>query len=243
MPFSRRFTRVSNMRILVTRPAGQQQALLKALHEAGHQATHCPALVIEPLVVEGDTRRVLMDLDQFHAVFFASSNAAAFALAAMADLWPQWPVGIHWLAVGKATAAEIRRWHLSPTVPEDGFNSEAVLALPCLQDLSEKKVLLCRGERGRELLAQSLSERGAQVVSLPFYRRLPAPHFHCPTDCDWVMVTSLESWQAIRSHIPETMGVVAAGDRVAAGIRRDHGGPVNVALSAHDDDMLAALAN
>ncbi len=184
------------MQVLVTRPWGQQQALMDALRQAGYQSLYSPALHIEPLPLSDATRRVLMDLDLFHAVFFASSNAARLALAAMADLWPQWPVGVHWLAVGKATAAEITRWHLQPTVPDGGFNSEAVLSLPCLQQLTEKKVLLCRGESGRELLAQTLSQRGAEVETLPFYRRLPSTEFHCPESCDWVMVTSVRDFMS-----------------------------------------------
>ena len=92
------------MQVLITRPRGQQQALMDALSRAGHRPLHSPALHIEPLPVSDASRRVLMDLDLFHAVFFASSNAARLALTAMADIWPQWPVGLHWLAVGKATA-------------------------------------------------------------------------------------------------------------------------------------------
>ena len=229
------------MRVLVTRPQGQQDALMDALVAAGHEPCHCPALLIEPLPVSDGDRRVLMDLDQFHAVFFASANAARLALAAMADLWPQWPVGVHWLAVGQATAAEMERWHLQPTLPDSGFNSEAVLALPCLQSLEERKVLLCRGETGRELLAKELVQRGAEVVSLPFYRRRANPDFHCPADVDWVMITSVESWQSVAAQVPATCGVVAAGARVASAVSAQHPGLVRVAASAHDDDMLAAL--
>ncbi|MCK0153663.1 uroporphyrinogen-III synthase [Alcanivorax sp. S6407] len=229
------------MRILVTRPAGQQQALMDALQAAGYQAAHCPALRIEPLPVSGDTRRVLMDLDLYHAVFFASANAARLALTAMSDLWPQWPVGVHWLAVGRATAAELATWHLQPEVPEAGFNSEAVLALPCLQDLHEKKILICRGNSGRELLADTLKARGAEVVALPFYQRLPNPDFEPTAGCQWVMITSVESWRAVASKLPGGCGIVAAGERVAAAIAEDHSGEIRVAASAHDDDMIAAL--
>lgn len=233
------------MRILVTRPAGQQQPLMQALQSAGHQPCHCPALLIEPLPVSEDTRRRLMDLDLYHAVFFASANAARLALSAMADLWPQWPVGVHWLAVGKATAAEMATWHLSPEVPAEGFNSEAVLALPCLQMLNEKKVLICRGDSGRELLANALSSRGADVVALPFYRRRANPDFQLPEDCHWIMITSVESWRAVAPHLSAGLawsgGIVAAGERVATAIAADFAGEVRVAASAHDADMVAAL--
>lgn len=229
------------MRILVTRPAGQQQPLMDALQAAGHDPVHCPALLIEPLPVGADTRRLLMDLDLYHAVFFASANAARLALTAMADLWPQWPVGVHWLAVGRATAAELARWQLQPEVPADGFNSEAVLALPCLQDLAEKKVLICRGSSGRELLADTLKARGADVQALSFYRRLPNPLFQVPPGCQWIMITSVESWRAVSARVPEGCGVIAAGERVAAAIAAEFDGDIRVANSAHDEDMQAAL--
>ncbi len=229
------------MNVLVTRPEGQQQPLLDALIQAGYGADHCPALLIEPEPVSGDTGRVLMELDQFHAVFFASANAARLALSAMADLWPQWPVGVHWLAVGRATAAELVSWHLEPELPDRGFNSEAVLGLSCLQDLVEKKVLICRGNSGRELLADTLSARGATVTSLSFYQRSPNLQFQVPSRCDWLMVTSVESWRAISEHVPARCGVIAAGDRVASAVAEDFNGEIRVAASAHDEDMLAAL--
>lgn len=229
------------MQVLVTRPAGQQQPLMEALRQAGYDAVHSPALLIEAIPVSDASSRILMDLDQFHAVFFASANAARLALSAMADLWPQWPVGVHWLAVGRATANEMSAWHLQPEVPARGYNSEAVLSLPCLQDLADKKVLICRGNSGRELLADTLASRGAAVTALPFYQRLANPQFAVAPTCDWIMVTSVESWRAVSSHLPERVGVIAAGERVADAIAADFAGEIRVALSAHDEDMLAAL--
>lgn len=227
--------------VVVTRPAGQQQRLMALLTEAGYQPLHQPALEIEPVPVDGAMQRTLMELDRYHAVFFASVNAARLALSAMADLWPQWPVGVHWLAVGRATAAELESWHLPATVPEDGFNSEAVLALPCLQQLPEKQVLICRGDSGRELLAQTLEGRGARVDALAFYQRHGVSGITLSKQTDWVMVTSVQSWQALQPAMPENCGVVAAGERVAAAVQVSHSGPVRVAASAHDDDMLTAL--
>ena len=98
---------------------------MAALGQAGYQPCHSPALLIEPLPVTAAMRRTLMDLDLYHGVFFASPNAARLALSAMADLWPQWPVGVHWLAVGRATAAELGQWQLTAEVPASGFNSQA----------------------------------------------------------------------------------------------------------------------
>ncbi|MDX1802669.1 MAG: uroporphyrinogen-III synthase [Alcanivorax sp.] len=229
------------MKVLVTRPAGQAGALCQQLQAVGFTVQHQPALEIEPLPVSAAERRLLMDLDHFHAVCFTSANAARLALDAMSDLWPQWPVGLHWLAVGRATAAELQRWQLPATVPAQGFNSEALLALPCLQHLQEKRVLLCRGEGGRALLEQTLRERGAEVLSLVLYRRRPAADFAWPTGIDALMVTSVESWQAMADVVPASCLVVVAGDRVAQQLRGQHDGPMVVADSAHDADMVRAL--
>ncbi|MBF1801114.1 uroporphyrinogen-III synthase [Alloalcanivorax profundimaris] len=228
-------------RVLVTRPAGQGEALAARLRAAGHEPLLVPALRIEPLPLSGDHRRRLLDLDLYHAVFFVSANAARHALDAMADLWPQWPVGLHWLAVGESTAAEIRRAGLAPEYPRSGFNSEAVLALPCLADVAGKRILICRGDGGRDWLAARLRERDATVDVIPFYRRLPAPDRHCPDDIDTVMITSVEGWRALAGRIPARARVIAAGERVAAAVAADHAGPVVTAASAHDTDMLAAL--
>src|SRR5699024_2238767 len=146
-----------------------------------------------------------------------------------------------WLAVGEATAAEIRAAGLTPEYPTHGFNSEAVLALPCLAQVAEKRILICRGEDGRDWLATRLRERGADVDILSFYRRPPAPGRHWPSGADTVMITSVDGWRALRELVPASATVIAAGERVATAVAADHAGPLITAASAHDGDMLAAL--
>ena len=60
--------------------------------------------------------------------------------------------------------------------PQDGFDSEAVIALPefAADAVRGRKVLIFRGDGGRELLADTLRERGASVEYVTCYRR------HCP---------------------------------------------------------------
>ncbi|EIY2739308.1 TPA: uroporphyrinogen-III synthase, partial [Pseudomonas aeruginosa] len=53
-------------------------------------------------------------------------------------------------------------------------DSEALLALPAFQDslrVHDPKVLIMRGEGGREFLAERLRGQGVQVDYLPLYRR------------------------------------------------------------------------
>ena len=161
--------------VVVTRPARQGDALAARLVDSGHRAWAVPALAIEPVALDETHRRLLFDLDLYHAVFFVSANAAQHALNAFSDLWPQWPVGGHWLAVGESTAAVIRDAGLTPEYPRSGFNSEAVLALPCLASVAEKRILICRGESGRDWLAARLREKGPAWTWCPFTGAFPPP--------------------------------------------------------------------
>ena len=229
----------SPLHVLVTRPDGQQQTLVRSLTEAGFIVSHQSALCIEPLEITAAGRNLLFNLDQYHAVFFVSTNAARLALQALDALWPQWPVGVHWLAVGPATAEVLSAAGMAAELPRTGFDSEALLELDCLRDLPGKRVLICRGEGGRELVAETLQRRGAEVDVLPLYQRVCNSRFAWPEQpVDAVLVTSLQGWQCIAGHVPPACRVVVASERIAETIAGTH--PVTVAASARDPDMLAA---
>lgn len=116
--------RRSPLHVLVTRPDGQQQALVRALTEAGFAVSQQSSLCIEPLELSATERNLLLNLDQYHAVF-VSTNAARLALQALDALWPQWPVGVHWLAVGPATAEVLSAAGMAAELPRTGFDSRS----------------------------------------------------------------------------------------------------------------------
>jgi len=157
--------------VLVTRPAHQAAGLVRAIEEAGGRAVCWPALTIEP---PRDTAARTQFPDQVRAsqiVIFISSNAVEQALAQLPPI--AWPRGLLLGAVGEGTARALRDgFQRGPDlVPPERFDSEGLLALPTLQAVAGKRILIVRGEGGRELLADSLRARGAAVEYAEVYRR------------------------------------------------------------------------
>jgi uroporphyrinogen-III synthase len=228
------------MHILVTRPEGQQHALVALLTEAGFRVSQQSAVCIESLALSPSAKQPLIDIDQYHAVFFVSVNAARLALESLDTLWPQWPVGVHWLAVGPATADVLAAAGLPVEMPAAGFDSESTLRLDCLRDLHGKRVLICRGSGGRQLMEETLQSRGAEVDQLALYQRHCNEAFQWPAEpVDAVLVTSLQGWQCIAGQVPADCRVVVPSERIAAEVRLTHAQTL-LAGSATDKDMLAA---
>jgi len=191
---------LAGLRLLNTRPAAQAAGLSAALRKAGAEVLELPLIEIEPLPVEGATRQLLLDLDRYDYVFFVSANAARLGLEAIAGYWPQWPHRLPALAVGRATAALLEAAGLTVICPGQE-DSDGVLALPALASPAGLRLLLLRGDEGRELVADSLRAQGAQVDVLPLYRRvLPAgaaglwQALRSPLP-DWVLLTSPAAWR------------------------------------------------
>src|SRR5690606_30002936 len=139
LPGADRRARLMSLRVLVTRPAGQETPMMTLLAAAGFTPLHQSTLCIAPRELDACERGYLMNLDLYHAVFLVSTNAVRLAVEALSDYWPQWPVGVCWIAVGEATARALAEAGLPAQAPASGFNSEAVLTLPALQSLDEKQ--------------------------------------------------------------------------------------------------------
>jgi uroporphyrinogen-III synthase len=164
---------VTGWRLLLTRPAEESQALAETLAQAGVFSASLPLLDIEPLPVSEENRSIIYDLAAYCAVIVVSKPAARLGLEMVDEIWPQPPMQT-WFTVGAATAQILDDYGLRVFFPEHGDDSEALLDLPQLQDAIsgyDPKVLIMRGEDGRELLAERLRERGVSVDYLPLYRR------------------------------------------------------------------------
>lgn len=162
-------------RVLVTRPAGRSSdALCAALERAGFEAFSQPLLQLDPIPeLSGEQRSLLLDLERYQHVIFISANAVRFGMDRIEEYWPQIPVGVSWYAIGDATAEQLAGFGIEAVTPGTAMTSEGLLALPGLLDVRDERVLIVKGEGGRETLRNELSGRGARVDELACYRRSP----------------------------------------------------------------------
>ena len=165
---------MTDWRVLLTRPAEESATLAATLSEAGIYSSSLPLLDIEPLPITAERQAVLRDLGRYCAVIVVSKPAARLALQQLDQAWPH----LRWFSVGAATAQVLADRGLDVHYPQTGDDSEALLQLPALREAiarPDARVLILRGEGGRELLAERLREQGASVDYLELYRRfLPA---------------------------------------------------------------------
>lgn len=161
-------------KVLITRPQGQQHELMQALTEQQWAGFHQPLLHIKPVTEQQaefhDLKNKIMNIELYDIIITVTSNASSLAYDWIDQYWPQLPINPQWFAVGKSSAQPLLRLGMSIKYPNER-HSEGLLALPELQDVTGKKVLILRGMGGRELIAQTLTQRGAQVSYAQFYQR------------------------------------------------------------------------
>jgi uroporphyrinogen-III synthase len=154
--------------VIVTRPQRQAAGLARKLTEVGATPLIWPAIVILPPSDRTPLERAHANLDSYDIAVFVSANAAEYGVPDPS----RWPPSLRVFAPGPGTAEALAAVGLRGVrIPVTTFDSEGLLALPELQQLDGARVLIFRGQGGRELLGNTLSQRGARVAYVSCYRR------------------------------------------------------------------------
>lgn len=185
--------------IVVTRPAGQAAHLAQALIDLGAKPVLFPVLAIYDVEDPAPLQDIAIRLDQFDWACFVSPNAVEKSLTTLLA-HRTWPPRLRAATVGKSSEQALARFGVGDVVaPQGRFDSEALLELPELQEMQGKRVVIFRGDGGRELLGDTLKQRGADVEYVACYRRDkpaldPAPLLKLWGDnrLDGVTITSSE---------------------------------------------------
>lgn len=202
--------------IVVTRPRAQADPLAAAIRVAGGDPFIFPLLEIGPAPDPAPLAAALDRLADYALAVFISPNAVDYSLPAILARGP-WPVGLTPAAVGQGTVCALAVHGVAGAVaPSERFDSEALLELPPLQAtaVAGRCVAIFRGDGGRELLADTLRQRGASVDCVPCYSRRAPEGGAAPL---------LERWRAGRLDaftVSSSEGLRYLVDMLDAGGRR-----------------------
>jgi uroporphyrinogen-III synthase len=154
----------------VTRPAHQSAALMERLEAAGFHPLAFPSIAIESAPANESLNRLANRIDEYDIALFVSRNAVDHAFRHIDAR--RLPRSLQLGVIGKGSAAALQAQGVaSALIPSGEFNSEGLLAAPALQDVRGRKVIIFRGQAGRNLLGDTLRQRGATVDYCEVYRR------------------------------------------------------------------------
>lgn len=238
--------------VLQTRPRHQSAALIASIENAGGRAVNFPVLDI----AARSRADIDLDMDGQEAadiVIFVSRNAVdhGLYLASSKSL-----LGAIGTATAEALAAAGQR---ADIVPAHGFDSESLLAEAPLQNVAGKRVLIVRGNGGRELLGETLRARGALVNFVCVYeRRLYQPtaqeldnvaRYVREGGIHYLLAMSVASLEALLALLPAecdtlttSARLVTPSDRVIMAAENRLPGMRRLLASSPDaDDLVAAM--
>ncbi len=240
--------------IAITRPVHQSQHINNMLQQAGANVVLFPLLEIVPL---GNS--ALQNIQAYDVLVFVSPNAVQQAVKWLnvADV-----ENMKIAAVGRKTAGLLIKNGITPDIcPSHYFNSEALLAMPEMQadTIKGQRVAIIRGEGGRNLLRNTLRERGASVTDINIYQR------RCPQknatllkqhwqrgELDIIMLTSASSVANLFKLVDFDKGkggwlnqinLLLGSERMQQALPKDFKGRVLIADDPGDETLIKRLTH
>jgi len=145
--------------------------MAKVLSAVGAECRCLPTIDIVMKPLNETDKQKIINLDQYQHVIVVSQHAAKFGIDKIDEYWPQFPLDQNWFAIGRKTSATLNSSNLNLISPEQDVDSETLLRQELLKQVNHQKILILKGQKGRNHLQQSLVEKGAYVDSIELYER------------------------------------------------------------------------
>lgn len=245
------------MTILVTRPSPAGDELVSRLRALGQVAYSFPLIEFSPGRQLDKLPGMLASLSEGDLVFLLSQHVIHFSHPQLSQNGMSWPASLAWFAIGRTTALAFHTVsHLPVRYPQDRETTEVLLQLPELKNVAGKRALILRGNGGRELLGETLAERGAEVTFCECYQRNARIYDGTEEAFRWrergistLVVTSGEMLQQLYALIPEWYRknwllhcrLLVVSERLADLARELGWQDIRVADNADNDALLRAL--
>lgn len=182
---------MTSIGVLNTRPSHQADNLTRLIEQKGGHVFQLPLFAIQPVTFE------TIDPNNFDYLIFQSSNAVHYFLNQQNIKSTTAQI----IAIGSATQKTLNKAGFDQVIIPDYFSSEGILAMPLLQNVLRKSILIVCGENPKSLLSDMLTKRGAKTTTVYCYQRTPILHDMkrvFPTlmqnDIGIVVSTSMESF-------------------------------------------------
>jgi uroporphyrinogen-III synthase len=203
--------------VIITRPLAQAGNLAERVSALGREAVIFPLLEIRSLTDKSPLLAALADLRSYAMVAFVSPNAIDAAFSVVRE----WPAEVALAVMGDGSRNTLANYGVtcanativSPQDPER-TDSQTLLEALDFAFLRGKRVLILRGETGRELLADALRKKNIDVSQIAAYRRT-APDLNgarrehlsqlVKSENDWI-VTSSEALQNLMRMVDQVSG-------------------------------------
>jgi len=161
---------MNGIRVLNTRPVHQSKHLTEKLMAWGAQAICFPTIEIKTSHQCQNSFGIDQTISEYDIALFVSQNAVqhAFYFIDAAHIPASLKIGV----IGKGSLEYLTQYGVKASgMPDNTYNSEGLLSSDLLSNVSNKKIIIFRGQAGRNLLGDTLLERGASVTYCEVYKR------------------------------------------------------------------------
>lgn len=209
------------LNVLVARPEDKGQALVRDLAKCNITAEHC-GLFCYQLADNTEYCRHQLLTSNNNILIFVSPNAVKFAAQLLNT--HQWCYQ-HILAIGQATKKALAAFNIQAISPNIE-TSEGLLSLEMLQEKNVKNqhVVIVRGDKGRELIFNTLIDRKANISYAKSYQRQWHNTHQDKYDESWlqqpincIVVTSVAILEAMLNFVKSNNAIhwIVASERIA----------------------------
>jgi len=162
---------MQTLTVLVTRPSHQNENLNRLLSDLGCEVIAFPTIAIEASTPTPFLQQLDSSIKSYDMALFVSRNAVDYTFRYLNV--DKLPTNLQLGVIGKGSWDAMQEQGVSShIIPADSYNSEGLLASPALQQVAGSKIIIFRGQQGRNLLGDTLLQRGASVEYCEVYRRV-----------------------------------------------------------------------
>ena len=233
-------------RIVVTRTRKQAGALSAGLRVLGADVFELPTIRIVPPKELLEFGQLVQDAHQYDWLVFTSPNGVTAFFEMFYKIFDDAREigGVRIAAIGPATAARVRDFHLHVDLQPEEFVAEAVVkAFQKECSVENLRILLPRAEQSRDVLPKELSRLGAIVDEAVAYRTVPetddvsgALARFREEGADLITFTSsstVENFHALKLPWPKDLKTASIGP-ITSKTMRELGLPVDVEARQYD---------